>query len=350
MFSLAQTLPLRAGFDAGEYAELMYISARTGALSPDYYKHIPKPATHQLVYRSAPVGLDNLWELWGGPQQSAVISLRGTTAAALSWLANFYAGMVPANGSVQVSDSFRFDYRLAQHPRATVHVGWLLSLGFLSREILPRLDSCYRAGVRDLSIIGHSQGGALTYLLTAQLRMMQQSGAFAGMRIKSYASAGPKPGNLYFAYDYENLTRGGWAFNVVNAADWVPETPVSIQTIRDFNKTNPFAGAGSVIRKQKVPVRWALAHAYRRLDKSTRKAEKIYRRYLARTAGKIVRKSLQSFRTPVYETGMDYTRAGNYVVLMPDSAYYRRFPDSDTAVFVHHLHAPYLYLLSRYRP
>jgi len=341
--------PLKPGFDKGEYAELMYISARTGAQTPGYYKYIPPPAQHQLVYRSAPAGLDNLWELWSGPGHPVVLSLRGTTPRMTSWLANFYAGMVPAKGTLDVEPDYHFAYNLASDSRAAVHVGWLLSLAYLSRDILPRLDSLYTAGCRDVTIIGHSQGGAIAYLLMAMLRNKQEAGFYSGVRFKNYASAGPKPGNLYFAYDFEHLCKD-WSYNVVNAADWVPETPVSIQTLGDFNRTNPFKGAPKLLRKQRFPANLVLSCSFGRMTRSTRRAQRIYRHYLAGVAGKLVSRSLKDFQRPEYVSCLNYARTGNYVVLMPDSTYFHRYPESDTNLFVHHLHGPYLYLLKAYRP
>ena len=327
----------------------MYISARTGAQAPGYYKNIPPPARHQLVYRSEPMGLDNLWELWSGPEHSVVLSLRGTTPRMTSWLANFYAGMVPAKGALVVEPGYHFSYCLAADDRAAVHVGWLLSLAYLSRDILPRLDSLYAAGCRDVTIIGHSQGGAIAYLLMAMLRYRQEAGFYSGLRFKNYASAGPKPGNLYFAYDFEHLCKH-WSYNVVNVADWVPETPVSIQTLDDFNRTNPFKGAPRLLRKQKFPMNLVLSYSFGRMTRSTRRAERIYRHYLACVAGKGVSRFLKDFQRPEYVHSLNYARAGNYVVLMPDSAYFHRYPENDTNLFVHHLHGPYLYLLKAYRP
>jgi hypothetical protein len=69
------------------------------------------------------------------------------------------------------------------------------------------------------------------------------------IKFKTYCSAAPKPGNLYFSYDYEADNQIGWSFTVVNGADWVPELPVSIQSIGDFNKTNPFKNVGNHTEK-----------------------------------------------------------------------------------------------------
>ena len=105
-------------------------------------------------------------------------------------------------------------------------------------------------GKKEFFITGHSQGGALAYLLTAHLLIMQENGIIpSDVRFKTYCSAAPKPGNLYFAYYYEKMTQQGWAYNTVNALDWVPESPFSIQTVNDFNAINPFRDAKKAMKK-----------------------------------------------------------------------------------------------------
>jgi len=48
-------------------------------------------------------------------------------------------------------------------------VGWLLSTAYLSKDILPKIDSMYKSGIKDFILMGHSQGGAINFLLTAHL-------------------------------------------------------------------------------------------------------------------------------------------------------------------------------------
>jgi predicted esterase len=56
-------------------------------------------------------------------------------------------------------------------------------------------------------IMGHSQGGAIAYLLTAHLLSLQKENKIPSEIVfKTYCSAAPKPGNLHFAYA---LTSGG---------------------------------------------------------------------------------------------------------------------------------------------
>lgn len=337
---------LKPGFDKAEYIELLSVSARFGDSA--YVNTFPAPKQFKPIYRSPVIGLDNRWDLWADNQSVAVISIRGTTANSVSWLSNFYAAMVPAKGEIQISNSETFSYQLADDPKAAVHVGWLVSTAFLVKDMLPKIDSCYWAGIKDILIMGHSQGGAIAYLLTAHLKSLQkQSRLPADIQFKTYCSAGPKPGNLYFAYDYEAATQNGWGYNVVNSADWVPEVPFSIQTINDVNTTNPFKGAPALIKKQKLPQRIVLNYIYNSLSKPALKAQKNYQKYLGRLASQTVQKNLKGYVAPAYYHSSDYVRTGTTIVLKADSAYFKKYPDSDDKIFVHHYHMPYLYLAEK---
>jgi hypothetical protein len=157
-------------------------------------------------------------------------------------LENLYAAMVPANGKLILDNADTFNYCLAPGNKAAVHVGWLIGTAFLSKDIVPKIDSLYKSGIKDLLLMGHSQGGAINYLLTAYLYSLQKQNILPGdIRFKTYCSAAPKPGNLFFAYYFESITENGWAFNVVNSADWVPETP-NLAVLRTFSKWAGLAG------------------------------------------------------------------------------------------------------------
>ena len=336
---------LKPGFDKAEYKELMLISARSTTDSA-YYNTFPEPQHFKIVYHSPEMGLANMWDLWKGDKSVAVISIRGTTSKQESWLANFYSAMVPAKGSLQLSDNDVFEYDLAPNPKAAVHVGWLLSTAYLSRDMLPKIDSCYKAGTHEFLIVGHSQGGGIAYLLTAYLYNLQKQKLIpSDIRFKTYGSASPKPGNLYFAYDYEALTQKGWAFNVVNTADWVPETPVSVQTLYDFNATNPFVDVQSVFKKQKFPKNLVMKHVFKKMEKPARKAQRNYEKYLGDMTSKLITSYLPDFIPPQYYPSSNYVRTGSTVVLHADETYYKLYPDDKANVFAHHAHTQYLYLL-----
>lgn len=347
LFSKADAQQLQPGFDKEEYRRLMLISARTTA-NEAYAKGFELPKDYQMIYRSATIGLDNLWDLWTGGNQTAVISIRGTTEKAESWLANFYAAMVPAKGKIQISEKEVFNYQLAANPKAAIHVGWLLSMAFLSKDIIPKINDLYSKGTKEFIIIGHSQGGAISYLLTSYLYNLQKMRQLpADIRFKTYCSAAPKPGNLYYAYEYEAMVQGGWGYNVVNAADWVPEVPFSIQTTDDFNSLNPFTGAKAMIKKQGLIKRIALNYAYNQLDKPTKKAQRNFQKYLGGMTSKMVSKNVPGFKAPDYYNSNHYVRTGTTIVLLPDDEYYKKY-DSDTSnIFLHHLHNAYLSLLDK---
>jgi hypothetical protein len=279
----------------------------------------------------------------------AVVSIRGTIADAASWLANFYSAMVPANGSLQLSDSNTFSYHLAADDKAMVHVGWLVSLGYLAPTMVQQIRQAYDHGVREFFISGHSQGGAISFLATSYLHYLVESGDLPkDIVFKTYCSAGPKPGNLYYAYDFDFITRNGWGYNVVNEADWVPESPFSIQTLTDYNKTNPFGHIDKMLSRQSFLIRWYLKGKYKKMDKATRKAQRTFESVLGDMMYKQVKKILPQFKAPAYSDGNNYQRAGVPIVLQPDSTYYQHFPDIPEKVFQHHMFQPYLWMTQRY--
>lgn len=336
--------PVQPGFSKAEYIELLKVSAQATS-DTSYSRRNPPPERFKLHYRSPVLGLDNRYDLWTDGQGTTVVSIRGTTRNQVSWLENFYAAMTPARGELQFPDGQTFTYNLTNYPNAAVHAGWLLGMAFMGRDMLPRLDSAYAAGSRNLLIMGHSQGGAIAYLLTALLRQRQADGQFAPeWRIKTYCSAAPKPGNLHFAYAYEAATAAGWAYNVVNSVDWMPETPVSIQTLEDFNVVNPFTGAKASLGKQKFPMRLVMKHVYNRLNNSTRKARRTYVKFLGEVAGGRVEKVLEGLELPPRFNSSHYVRTGQYVVLLADSAYLKVHPNTSKNAFEHHFHGPYLQL------
>lgn len=338
----AQATRLKAGFDKAEAIEMLKMA---GAFVDSVT--IGDPARCKRVYRSPVVGLDNVWDLWQRDDGVGVISLRGTTLNAVSWLENFYAAMVPATGQLQLGPNETFTYTLAKNPRASVHAGWVIGMAYLAKDILPKLDSAVQKGTREFIITGDSQGGALAFLMTSYLTSQIGNRLPADMRFKTYCFAAPKPGNLYYAYAYEALTQGGWGFNVVNSADWVPEIPMSIQTTDDFNPTNPFVGIPQTIRKQKFFKRIALNYAFGKLDKPTRKAQKSYQKFLGSYIEKTVKKNLPDYQSPTYANSNNYVRTGQTIVLLTDEAYNQKYPDNPKKLFQHHFLPPYLMLLNQ---
>jgi hypothetical protein len=340
---------LKPGFDVQEYLELLRVSRQqTDTLIGD---ETPKPLRYKRVYRSAVGPLLNRWELWtaGGTTKTAVISIRGTTAESVSWLENFYAAMVPATGQLHINNSTTFNYHLAQDPKAAVHIGWLLGMADLAKTIIPKIRQlATRDGYKDFIIMGHSQGAAIAYLLRSHIAWLQQQNALpGGLTYKVYCSAPPKPGNLYYAYDYNYLTRGGWGIAVTNAADWVPQTPFSIQTLNDISQPNPFGNINAGIKDQNFFVKLYIKHIYNRLKKPPLRAVKNNQKYLGYMVYKFIKKSLPQFKEPAYAPTNQYTSCGVPVILMPDEAYRKKFPEDPKNLFSNHLFWPYYYLTEK---
>lgn len=337
---------LKPGFEKEEYRQLMRAFSCWG--DSTIYKGIPESTVYKTIYRSEIMGLENQWELYENHTHS-VICLRGTASNKISWMANFYAAMVPAIGQFQLNDTLKFDYHYADNPKAAVHIGWALSSAYLLTDILPKVKQQYEKGFKAFMIFGHSQGGALSYFITAQLRYYQKTGVLPkDIVFKTYCSAAPKPGNLYFAYDYEAATQMGWSYTVLNAADWVPEVPVSIQTVEDFNNINPFKDARKKLKELPFPQDKLLSMIHSQLTKHNRKALKKYQLFLGKIASKMVEKSIPGYKAPkdFYQSN-NYMRCGNMIVLNPDEAYYKKFPDDKTKMFQHHSLLAYLYLLDK---
>jgi hypothetical protein len=352
LFSVSNSIAqdLKPGFDKAEYRELIYIATQSTE-SPEKAKLIPQPEHSKLIYRSKPIGLDNLWELWLKDGNTAVLCTRGTTEKGESWLANLYAAMTPAKGELKISNSDTFQYELSTNKDAAVHTGYLLSTAFISKEMLPKIDSCYNSGIKNFIIMGHSQGGGISYLLTAHFYNLQSKGLLpAAIRFKTYCSAAPKPGNLYFAYDYERKTQNGWAFNVVSAADWVPQTPFSVETPEDLPIVSPIAMVEETIKNQTFFKRMFLNMVYGKLTDPSRKTVKTYHKLLGKEMAKRVNKFLPEFVPPPLYNSNNYVRTGNTIVLYPnpnDANYYEKFPNNTKDIMMHHSFPPYLYLLNQ---
>lgn len=339
--------PLQPGFDKEEYKQLLRAFSCWG--DSTIYKGIPESTVYKTIYRSKVMGMENQWELYEN-HTHAVICLRGTAANKVSWMANFYAAMIPAVGQLQLNDTLKFDYHFADNPRAAVHVGWALSSAYLLTDILPKVRQQYEKGFRAFMIFGHSQGAALSFFITAQLKYYQKTGVLPkDIVFKTYSSAAPKPGNLYFAYDYEASTQMGWSYSVVNAADWVPEVPVSIQTVEDFNNLNPFTDARKKFKKLPFPQNKLMSFMHGQLTRPSKKALRKYKLYLGKIASRMVEKNVPGYKSPKeFYDSSNYMRCGSMIILNPDAAYYEKFPDTDKdKIFIHHSLLSYLYLLDK---
>ena len=337
---------LQPGFDGNEFRKMFSVSAYQTD-TPWTKTWFPSPVGYELAYRSPVMGLDNRWDMWLSKDSVGVISVRGTTGTDVSWLENFYAGMIPAKGKLYMENGRIFEYKLAADSNAYVHIGWTVGLAYLAPGIVNKINEEYKNGVKDFILMGHSQGGAIIDLLTSYLYYEKGKSIPADIQFKTYASGVPKTGNLYYAYDFDFITRGGWAFRVVSTADWVPQVPFTIETLDDIERGNPFVNIDALL---KWPARPVAKHIVRKINRSAKKARKRFTKYLGKDSGKFVRRKIAGFPKQKYVASLDYMTCGVPIVLYADEAYHKLYPDDYSNVFRHHAYGPYLYLLNQYYP
>lgn len=344
---IAQAI-LKPGFDAKEYIAAFSLSKNKSSI-PDSVERAKQQDPYKLVYRSKETGLKNLWMLFINNQKTAVITIRGTVGDKISWAENFYAAMVPAKGSLQMNDSTTFNYKLASDENAAIHTGWLFGLGSMAPAILQNIKEQYANGVKEYILFGHSQGGAIAYLLRSYLYYLQQDGRLpADIYFKTYCSAAPKPGNTNYAYDFEFINRGGWQYTVVNTTDWVPETPYSVQRMQDMNEVNPLIHIKEGLKKQKFPLRLMGNYYYGKANRKPRKLQYFYTKFFGNLVySKAIKQAQPQFSKPQYVQSMNYARAGNAVILLPDSDYYKIFDQKGIDYFVNHSFQAYYYLIKK---
>jgi hypothetical protein len=63
---------------------------------------------------------------------------------------------------LQLNDKEVFKYKLATNPKAAVHVGWLLSMAYLFKRIVPKINEHTR-GTKNFNYGTRFQGGATPF-------------------------------------------------------------------------------------------------------------------------------------------------------------------------------------------
>jgi len=343
--SFAQT-KLKPGFDPVEYRELISLTSRhlDTNIILEYSKHILPYPNAKRIYKSETVGLENKWDFWIHKKGIGIISLRGTTPTKNSWLENFYAAMIPAIGEITIDKDKTFKYKLASDSNAYVHAGWLLGLSFMADDIVKHINEAYKNGIKDFIIIGHSQGGALSILLRSYLEYLPNS-LPNDIIIKTYASASPKVGNLFYSYDFNYITQNGWAFRVINTADWVPQMPFTVQKTTDLNDINPFNSVKRETSSMPIFTRTYVRQTFKKMTKRANKTQKTYTDILGNKAFKLTKEALPNIEKPEFKASFDYVACGSPIILKPTKNYYEIYvKHAKESVFIHHMFYAYYYL------
>jgi len=337
------------GFDAQEYDDLLRLNFAFLDTTPGNHFEQLLPL-HRFVYRSASVGLDNVWDLWVRQDSTVIVLLRGTTADPRSILADFLCAMSPAEGHIVLAPGDTLNYQLATHPRAAVHTGFLIGFGYLAKDMLPKVDSLYVAGYHNYIVAGHSQGGSLSYYVSAWLHYLAKGGDYPDLRVKTYASAPPKMGNMYFAYDYDNAMRAEWAFSIVNTSDAVPEMPFTTQQV-DVDMTEPNPILRLMKRFDDLPFfqRLVLKRAFNKMRRGAARSSKAYQKYLGGYTARFIQDMVPELVIPDTVNTTYFVRPGVPITLMTDNAYVDYFKElAKEGPYYHHNPTTYRYLLRRY--
>lgn len=324
-------------------------------LATDIQKTYPTDSLYKLtnyknIYRSPEMGLTNMWGLYYNDQTAVYeVVIRGSVNKGVSWLANYYAAMIPSSGEIQLDNNHKVVYNLSADKRATVHAGWTIASLFLMQDIQPKLDSLISQGHKDFIISGHSQGAAIAYMITANLLNQQLNNTLSkNIQFKTYAIAPPKPGNLYFSYQYEKLAKT-WSYAVINTQDWVPELPPTTQTFNDFNEISPLAEheVKQALNKIPWPKRIFAKSIFKSIKKPTEKSVKKNNKYLGAFVFKFIQKQLPELHEPRYSKNSNYARCSNPIILdgLQNKKYQDQFHKPEN-IMTHHLPPAYLYLLN----
>ncbi len=302
---------------------------------------------YNIHYRTPAVGLDNSCDVWLRKDGTVVMMLRGTTANMQSFLADFYCAMIPASGTVQLSGNKKFDYKLAEDPRAAVHAGFLIGFVYLADNLKPLLDELYSKGHRNFLVAGHSQGGALCYYFGAWLHYLEKAGRYKDIVVKTYASAAPKMGNMYFAYDYDNANLSQWSYSIVNTLDPVPEMPFTTQQVDvDMNEPNPILNLMQRFDDMPLLKRIVLKSAFNKMRKRARKSSEAYQKYLGKYVGNFIHQSLAGIQLPPTVPSTYFVRPGVPITLTAHQPYLDYYKDAPK--YFHHGVDPYRFLLHQY--
>ena len=332
---------LKPGFDAQEYLEILRISAR---ISSDTNRtKLKGPESFQKIYSSNETKLYNKFDVWiNASSKIAVLSFRGTVRNKSSWAENFYSSMHPATGEIKY-DSSTFTYKLSADSLSKVHLGWLVALSDLSTGFIAQLNMLQNQGYKNLIITGHSQGGAIAFLARA---FLHYTTLFDDSKwtIKTYCTAPPKPGNQFFAYDFESYNYG-WAYRIINPLDWVPDMPITLQGSNEVNKPNPFFELNKTLKTQSFLTRNGGLFVYNKLNNGVRKAQKRFMKYNNGLSFRVLKEAKSDIPKYKKNYAQYYFPCANGIILKPTNNYIEWSKSQKQDLFLHHMKTPYEFLL-----
>ncbi len=339
------------GFDKKEALDMIAICNSFTFLKVYNNDRALTPQGYTKVYQSGTIGLGNQWQMWKH-KNYAVINLRGSTTEPISWMGNLYAAMIPAKGKIVLPDSETFNYQVAPAPKANVHSGWMLSVAFLSKDILRQIKLMNYEGVYHFIITGHSQGGAIAQLLRAYLENLSPKQINAKNKFKTYAFASPRVGNIAFSESYNEWFYTS-SFTINNSKDPVTQMPYTFGDNQKFDLES--IGLNALNKNTdyfKSLVYKALGEmAFNNPDSA----------YIEKAGYQIERqitKEIGYFRMPAYQLDMSYRMSGQHIDIEPfnykeiaNKTYTKKLGITENSnYFQHKPYLYYLYITKKYFP
>ena len=298
---------------------------------------------YQLHYESKLYKMDNRWQLWQKGEDAMVINLRGTTRESISWLENFYAAMVPAEGELLLPDSQKVNYKFAGDANAAVHVGWTMGIAFLKADILKHIKAANEKGFYNFYITGHSQGAALAHLLRAMIEYLPETELSSKNQFKVYAFAAPKIGNRSFVNDYAYYTSlKNPSYTISNTSDWVTQVPFTVQSPNNVSLPNPLVSFENNEFHLPFFKRIIFKSIYSSLKNPTLKSQKRFRKNLGKQMHLQIEKEVGYFETPEYVEDFAYFPVGVQIILKP---WQGKSEDALMQIFWQHFPAHYYFLI-----
>jgi hypothetical protein len=269
------------------------------------------PNNYKKKYTSGVFGMDNKFQIYEGPNKTAVINLRGSTEKKISWMENLYASMIPAQGLIEVNDE-KINYLFAKDSNANVHSGYALGIAFLSRDLLFHINNLNDKGIYSIYLTGHSQGGALAQMLMAYLSNLKGNEISIKNKFKTYSFAAPKVGNTAFVQEYNELfSKTGMSYLILNPADPVHRMPMSYEE-------------GKLISKEEIARILTKESEFNFKKFAINKITNILENPLEKTSawfsknvGKQISKDLGDYKIPPFTSDINYGQVGNVKMLHP---------------------------------
>lgn len=180
---------------------------------------------YQKIYTSPELCLDNVFRVYRH-KRTYVLNFRASQLSVGSWMENIYTNMIPASGQMQI-DGAPYTYNFSNVSEAAVHSGFALAIVYMREALMEQIEQAHKAGMEQLIIIGHSQGGALANMLYAHIRNNQDKLGLSNIICKSYTFGAPMIGNKAFAASFNaKLSGQQQSYNIANKHDIVATLPL----------------------------------------------------------------------------------------------------------------------------